>query len=66
VHDGKDLWKSGFKPQVKECGIADDESHRESTEEVSPLYTQGEMTSQSLWSRYGRHFVGITPYNALS
>ena len=29
-------------------------------------YTQGEVTSQSLWSRYGRHFVGITRYNALS
>jgi len=23
-------------------------------------YTQGEMTSQKLWSRYVRHFVGIT------
>ena len=28
--------------------------------------TQGEVTSQSLWSRYDRHFVGITRYNALS
>jgi len=28
--------------------------------------TQSEVTSQSLWSRYGRHFVGITRYNALS
>jgi len=24
------------------------------------LYTQGEVTSQSLWSRYDRHFVAIT------
>jgi len=24
------------------------------------IYTQGEVTSQSLWSRYDRHFVGIT------
>jgi len=24
------------------------------------LYTQCEVTSQSLWSRYDRHFVGIT------
>ena len=23
-------------------------------------YTQGEMTSQNLWLRYDRHFVGIT------
>ena len=23
-------------------------------------YTQGEATSQNLWSRYDRHFVGIT------
>jgi len=23
-------------------------------------YTQGEVTSQNLWSRYDRHFVGIT------
>jgi len=29
-------------------------------------YTQGEVTSQSLWSRYDRHFVGITRHNALS
>jgi len=31
------------------------------------FYTQSEMTSQSLWSRYDRHFVGIcsTRYNAL-
>jgi len=28
-------------------------------------YTQGEMTSQSLWSRYDRHFVGITRHNAV-
>jgi len=27
--------------------------------------TQGEATSQSLWSRYDHHFVGITRYNAL-
>jgi len=24
------------------------------------------VTSQNLWSRYDRHFVGITRYNALS
>jgi len=24
------------------------------------------MTSQNLWLRYDRHFVGITRYNALS
>jgi len=29
-------------------------------------YTQGEVTSLSLWSRYHRHFVGITRRNALS
>jgi len=29
-------------------------------------YTQGEVTSQSLWSWYGRHFVCITRHNALS
>jgi len=26
----------------------------------------GEVTSQSLWSRHDRHFVGVTRYNALS
>jgi len=26
----------------------------------------GEVTSQNLWSRYDRHFVGITRHNALS
>ena len=25
-------------------------------------YTHGEVMSQSLWSRYERHFVGITRY----
>jgi len=29
-------------------------------------YTQDEMTSQNLWSRYVRHFVGVTWHNALS
>ena len=29
-------------------------------------YTSGEATSRSLWSRYDRHFVGITRYTALS
>ena len=28
-------------------------------------YTRGEVTSQSLWSRYDRRFVGITRHNAL-
>jgi len=37
-----------------------------STEELSVAYTQGEVTSQSLCSRYDRHFVGITRYIALS
>ena len=27
--------------------------------------SQGEVTSQNLWSRYDRHFVGITRHNAL-
>ena len=30
------------------------------------LVTQSEVTSRSLWSRYDRHFVGITRHNALS
>ena len=29
-------------------------------------YTQGEMTSQILWSRYIHHFVGITWHNVWS
>jgi len=29
-------------------------------------YTQGEMTSQNIRSRYGRHFVGTTWHNAWS
>jgi len=27
---------------------------------LQATYTLGELTSQSLWSRYDRHFVGIT------
>ena len=30
------------------------------------LYAQGEVTSQNLWPRYDRHFVGITWHNAWS
>ena len=41
-----------------------------STQYYNPafLYTQGEVMSQSLWSRYDRHFldIGLTRYNALS
>jgi len=33
---------------------------------LTTRYTLGEVTSQSLWSRYDRHFVGITRYSALS
>ena len=29
-------------------------------------YTFSEVTSRSLWSRYDRHFLSITRYNALS
>jgi len=29
-------------------------------------YTQGEVTSQNLWPRYDRHFVGITWHNVWS
>ena len=30
------------------------------------LYAQGEMTSQSLWPRCDRHFVGTTRHDTLS
>jgi len=33
---------------------------------IMRVYTQGEVTSQSLWSRYDCHFVGITQCYALS
>jgi len=33
---------------------------------VVNLYTQGKVTSRSLWSRDDRHFVGLTRNNALS
>jgi len=32
--------------------------------QISP-YTRGEVMSQSLWSRYVRHFVGITWHDVL-
>ena len=39
----------------------------DSVTSLHPMYTvyyntQGELTSQNLWSRYTRHFVGITWY----
>ena len=33
---------------------------------MEKVNTSGEVTSQSLWSRYDRHFLGITRHNALS
>jgi len=33
---------------------------------ITLTYTQGEMTSRYLWSRYDRHFVGITWDNVWS
>jgi len=33
---------------------------------LKSAYTWGEVTSQGLWSRYDRHFVGVTRRNALS
>ena len=30
------------------------------------VYTQGEVTSQNLWSRYDRHCVGLTWHNVWS
>ena len=34
--------------------------------EFVDLYTKGEMTSQNLWPRYDRHFVGVTWHNVWS
>ena len=33
---------------------------------VDVLLDGDEVTSQSLWSRYDRHFMGMTRYSALS
>ena len=33
---------------------------------LRPSYRQGEVTSQNLWPRYDRHFVGITWHNVTS
>jgi len=38
---------------------------RRRTLSTTHAYTEGDVTSQSLWSRDDRHFVGITRYNAL-
>ena len=34
-----------------------------SADSIKKVYTEGEVTSSSLWSRYDRHFVGITRYS---
>jgi len=34
-----------------------------SADSIKKVYTEGEVTSPSLWSRYDRHFVGITRYS---
>ena len=36
------------------------------TRTLSELNTQGEVTSQSLWSRYDRHFVGVAWHSVWS
>ena len=46
--------------QWKYCGRS--EHHINAHIEVG-LYTWGEVTSQNLWPRYDRHFVGITWHN---
>jgi len=33
---------------------------------LTKCYTQGKVTSHSLWSRHGRHFVAITRHNVWS
>jgi len=55
------------RKQSRTLGTMSDPSNREQLSANSrlPVYTQGEVTSQSLRSRYDRHFVGITKHNAL-
>jgi len=38
----------------------------ESLDQSAVSKLASEVTSQSLWSRYNRHFVGITRFNVLS
>jgi len=33
-----------------------------SADSIKKVYTEGEVTSPSPWSRYHRHFVGLTRY----
>jgi len=51
---------------VQYCSESSWRRYRKTKTNQSTLYTLGEVTSQSLWSRYDRHFVGTTRYNALS
>jgi len=44
-------------------GAVDDVTFSQRT--YQQVNTLGEVTSQSLWSRYDRHFVGITRHNVL-
>jgi len=59
-----DVWRTSRQLRAGQLvSICDDERIVTRT---TRWYTQGEVASQSLWSRYDRHFVGITRHNALS
>jgi len=44
----------------------ENQAHRRKRTIRFDLYTWGEVTSQYLWLRYDRHFVGITGHNVWS
>ena len=48
------------RPLLRPCHAYSCVIHGALTSYCHDVYTQGEMTSQHLWSRYVRHFVGIT------
>jgi len=56
----RELWRQRKENELRRTITAPARPHS-----LAFSYTQGEVTSRSLWSRYDRHFVGITRCNVL-
>ena len=71
-HMTQGVTRSPFKP-VKQLSLPDElqrynevQHKRKMLLKSAVAYTQGKVTSQTLWSQYDGHFVGITRHNAFS
>ena len=62
-HRGREHWRAGYLGLNVNWEMSASEKNGD---QHRPGRTMGEMTTQDLWSRYVRHFVGITCRNVCS